>query len=90
MAKLHSHLRRGLKLDIMYGCEVSYCFLLTYPFHTTGLFLYPPENRISGGIKREEYHEMDYYFSRHCVISLPSENLWFSDVFRGYRSRTLT
>ena len=47
MAKLHSHLRRGLKLDIMYGCEVSYCFLLTYPFHTTGLFLYPPENRIS-------------------------------------------
>ena len=62
------------------------CFLLTYPFHTTGLFLYPLKTgflMFSGGIKREDYHEMDYYFSHHCPILYPQKTFGFLTFSEG-------
>ena len=44
MPKLHSHLRRGLKLDIVYGCELFFAYL---PVSYHWSLSVPPENRFS-------------------------------------------
>ena len=31
-----------------------------------------------------------YPISCHCSLSIPLQNIWFSDVFRGYRKRPIT